>query len=229
MNAPPVSPIRQIDTHRLIPSRYSHEAESALSDIAETSQHLQDLFDLVGATDEKQLAENDQLPGISSHELVFGVKHHRITNGVFTHAHPQGSRFNGPDRGAWYAGFALETAQEEVIFHKTREYAEVNWFDDCISYDDYLADFSGEFHDIRNSAKFRGLLNPNSYVASQRLSEQLPSSESLGVIYPSVRHAGGTCLACFLAPVVGNVRRQHRYSFTWAGGPDPHVTRTSHN
>jgi RES domain len=229
MNVPPVVLIRQIDTHRLIPSRYSREAESALSEIAETSRHLQDLLDLVRATDEEQLAENDQLPGISSHELVFGVKHNGIINGVFTHAHPQGSRFNGPDRGAWYAGFALETAQAEVIFHKTREYAEINWFDDSISYDDYLADFSGEFHDIRHSAKFRNLLNPNSYVASQRLAEQLLSTASLGIIYPSVRHSGGTCIVGFRAPVVGNVRRHNRYSFTWAGAADPQVTLTSHN
>lgn len=34
-----------------------------------------------------------------------------------------GSRFNGPDRGAWYAAFETRTAQAEVAFHKAVELA----------------------------------------------------------------------------------------------------------
>jgi hypothetical protein len=45
---------------------------------------------------------------------VFGVPNYRIVNAAFVHAHPLGSRFNGPDRGAWYAGFEVETSQAEV-------------------------------------------------------------------------------------------------------------------
>ncbi len=37
-----------------------------------------------------------------------------ISNGAFSHPHPLGSRFNGPDRGAWYAAFDLSTSQAEV-------------------------------------------------------------------------------------------------------------------
>lgn len=43
-----------------------------------------------------------------------GVPYYRIVNAAFTHAHPLGSRFNDPDRGAWYAAFELETAQAEI-------------------------------------------------------------------------------------------------------------------
>jgi hypothetical protein len=47
---------------------------------------------------------------------------------------------------------------------------------------------------------------------------------SLGVVYPSVRHQGGTCLACFRPALVTNVRRGKAYRFTWTGKPAPAVT-----
>src|SRR5690606_10002221 len=111
---------------------------------------------------------------------------------------PLGSRFSGPDRGAWYAGFELETSQAEAAFHKAVQLAEIGRFDDSVTYDDYLADFSASFHDLRGTSRarrFRDVLAPDSYVASQALAEQLLEEGALGVVYPSVRRAGGTCLA----------------------------------
>lgn len=227
--APPVHLVRQYDTHRLIPSKYNPDFSSVLARIADSDEHLQDLFDLDQATNDRMWGENGLLPGIGSHELVFGVPNYRIVNAAFTHAHPLGSRFNGPERGAWYAGLALKTAQAEVAFHKSTEYAEIDRFEDSITYDDYLADFSGNFHDIRNSPNFEFALAPDSYVASQALAQRLLEAGSLGIVYPSVRHTGGTCLACFRPTVVGNVRKDRRYRFTWAGRPVPKITCTSTN
>ena len=98
---------------------------------------------------DRLLAEHALLPGIGIHELVFGLPYYRIVNAAFCHAHPLGSRFNAPDRGAWYAAFELDTAQAEVAYHKWRELLEVNWLEEEVTYDDYLADFSAEFHNIR--------------------------------------------------------------------------------
>jgi hypothetical protein len=226
---PPVSLVRQYDTHRLIPSKYNPDFGSVLMRIAESDQHLQDLFDLDHATNERLWAENGLLPGIGSHELVFGVPNYRVINAAFTHAHPLGSRFNGPDRGAWYAAFALETAEAEVAFHKSTEYAEISRFEDSVTYDDYLADFSASFHDIRNSSTFGPILAPDSYLASQTLSQCLLDAGSLGIIYPSVRDAGGTCLACFRPTLVMNVRKDKTYRFTWEGNPIPKITCMSAN
>jgi RES domain len=92
-----------------------------LARIADDDGHLRDIFDLDNATNDRLLAENNLLPGIGIHELVFGIPHYRIVNAAFCHAHPLGSRFNGPDRGAWYACFELETSQAEVAFHKSVE------------------------------------------------------------------------------------------------------------
>jgi hypothetical protein len=206
----------------LIPAQYSEQGDSVLARVAETDADFQSIFDLDSATNDRLLAENALLPGISIRELVFGIPYYRIVNAAFCHAHPLGSRFNGPDRGAWYAGFELETAQAEVAYHKWRELLEVNWLHEELTFDDYLADFSAEFHDLRGG-KFDKCLDPQSYIASQELAEQLLQTGSLGVVYPSVRHRNGTCLACFRPPLVANVRKGRGYIFRWDGRSEPTI------
>jgi hypothetical protein len=123
---PRTSLVRRNDTHRLIPAKYGEGGDGVLMRVADDDAHLKDIFDLDNATNDRLLAESNLLPGIGIHELVFGVPHHHIVNAAFSHPHPLGSRFNGPDRGAWYAAFELETSQAEVAFHKSVEFAEVN-------------------------------------------------------------------------------------------------------
>lgn len=216
---PPVTLVRRYDTHRLIPSK--HGDASVLARVADDEAHLAEIFDLDHATNDRLLAENDRSPGISVHELVFDVPCYRIVNAAFTHPHPLGARFNGPERGAWYSAFELKTAQAEVAFHKTVHLAEIGRFEDEITYDDYLSDFSAALHDLRGRGAFRDCLDPDSYVQSQALAERLQAAGSLGVVYPSVRRGGGTCLACFRPALVGNVRKAATYSFRWHGEPTP--------
>ncbi len=224
MILPRTSLVRRNDTHRLIPSKYGEGGASVLARIADDDAQLDDIFDLDNATNDRLIAENDLLPGIGIRELVFGIPQFRIVNAAFCHAHPLGSRFNGPDRGAWYAAFELETAQAEVAFHKSVELAEVNWFEEEISYDDYLADFSADFHDIRADAQFADCLASDSYVASQNLAQHLLEAGSLGVVYPSVRRHGGTCVACLRPALVMNVRKARTYWFRWKGKPAPEIS-----
>ena len=221
---PPLTDLRQLDTVRLIPSRHSIPDDSVLARIAPDDTILAVVFDLDNATNDRLAAEANLLPGIGIDELVFGVPQYRIINAAFCHAHPLGSRFNGPDRGAWYAGFNIDTALAEVIFHKTVALAEVNWFQDDINYDAYLADLASDFHDLREQPAQIGCLNPDSYVASQTLADRLLEAGSAGIIYPSVRHSGGTCIACFRPAIVAHVRKFKRLRLLWTGAPSPQVT-----
>ena len=216
MALPPVSLVRRHDTHRLIPSRHSRSGDSVLTRIADDDEHLRAIFELESATNDRLVAARQRLPGIGVEELVFGVPWSHVVNAAFCHAHPLGSRFNGPERGAWYAAFALETAQEEIAFHKSVELEEIGWTrEETVAYDDYLADFSAPLHDLRGAADFRACLDAMSYTTSQALAEELLEAGSLGVVYPSVRHATGTCIACFRPALVMNVRRGPTYNFTW--------------
>lgn len=220
---PPTVLLRCQDTHRLIPSRYRDGGDSVLVRVADDDAHLGAIFELDNVTNERLLAESGLAPGIGIDELVFGVPGHRIVNAAFCHPHPLGSRFNGPDRGAWYAALDIETAQAEVAFHRAVDYAEIGRFEDSVTYDDYLADFSASFHDLRGAEDFAACLDPDSYRASQHLAETLLAAGGLGLVYPSVRRHRGTCLACFRPALVGNVRRHRTWRFTWSGDPVPSI------
>ena len=205
---PRVSDVLRDDTHRLIPSRYSDRDESVLTRLTDDAEDLNALFELEGATNDRLLGEAGLLPGITVRELVFGLSYSHIVNAAFTHASPFGSRFNGPERGAWYAAFTRETSELEVAYHKSKELQEINWQEkETFTYVDFLADFRGTFHDIRNDTHFENCLDANSYSASQHLARELLEGGSAGVVYPSVRHKVGTCIVCFRPALVNNVRK----------------------
>ena len=223
MAAPKLSALRQFDTCRLIPSRFADVEDSVLAPLADSDEVLRDLFDLDNATNERLRGEYGGLPGIGVDELVFGVPNFRIINAAYTYPRPEGSRFNDGERGAWYCAFEPETALAEITFHKSVEYQEIDRFDDSVTYRTMLADFTSTFHDLRGARGVARVLAPDSYIASQELAAQLLEAGSMGLIFPSVRRAGGTNLACFRPALVGNVRKGQAYRLTWAGSPTPVV------
>jgi RES domain-containing protein len=225
---PQLSNLRQFDTCRLIPSRFADVEDSVLAPLADSREVLSDLFDLDNATNERLRGEYGGLPGIGVDELVFGVPNFRIINAAYTYPRPEGSRFNDGERGAWYCAFEVETSLAEISFHKTVEYTEIGRFDDSVTYQAMLADFTSTFHDIRGIDAFASCLDPASYIDSQKLATDLLDTGSMGVIYPSVRHAGGTCLACFRPALVGNVRKGPAYRLTWSGSPTPVIESIEH-
>jgi hypothetical protein len=82
-----------------------------------------------------------------------------------------------------------------------------------------------ELHDIRNAAEFADSLALESYLASQELGQRLLDAGSLGLIYPSVRHRTGVCIACFRPTLVMNVRKGPTYRFAWNGRAQPEISR----
>ena len=193
--------------------------------IADDDAHLQAIFELDAATNDRLLAERSQRrPASASRSSSSAVPHAAVVNASFCHPHPLGSRFNGPDRGAWYAAFELATSQAEVGFHKSVQLAEIGMSDDTVTFDDYLADFSASFttcaaptaSSLPVADELRGVAGARGRPAGDG---------ALGVVYPSVRHEGGTCLACFRPALVGRVRRAKRWRFTWRNGNGPVITR----
>lgn len=244
----PLTELRVKDTHRLIASRFSSTG-TVLSRLAASPATLSSLLELDDATNDRFLGEEGLLPGIGIHELVYGIRYAHIVNAAFTHASPTGGRFNSPTRGAWYASLDRRTSLAEIAFHKLRNLEEIDWPHEEISTsDDYLADITSPFHDLRNPATnpgppsspeaspsesagssepspeqptpteaptpFARYLQPDPiprcYARPQRLAHRLLSRKSNGVVYPSVREIGGTCVAVFRPALVYNVRRGAR-------------------
>lgn len=225
MKLPSTTSLRQDDTHRLIPTKYVGETESVLNRLTTNDEGLDRLLELEGATNGRLLGEAGLLPGISVHELVFGISYAHIVDAAFTHPHPLGSRFNLPDRGAWYAAFALETSQAEAAFHKIQELQEIDWQDEeVVTYADYLADFRADFQELRGDREFANCLDPGSYQNSQPLARELLKAGSPGIAYPSVRHKHGIRLVCFRPALVINVRRGPTVALTFRNAMLVHTT-----
>ena len=183
--------------------------------------HLAAIFELDGATNDRLVAERGLLPGIGPDELVFAVPLASVINGAFCHAIRSVRASPVRIAAPWYAGCEIETAHAEVAFHKSVELAAIG-----PPRRRHLRRLPGRLrrhHDLREAAGWTSCLSPTSYVASQTLAARLLEAGALGVVYPSVRHTGGTCLACFRPALVGRVRRGGTWRFTWEGGEEPRI------
>ena len=64
------------------------------------------------------------------------------------------------------------------------------------------------------------------YPAGQALALRLRKElDSNGIIYPSLRRAGGTCLVAFRPDLVLNLRQGGLWRLEWQGSPSPTMTR----
>jgi hypothetical protein len=209
-------------THRLIPAKFGNE--SVLESLPLPSNVLADLSELDAATNERKIAENGGNTAIGPGELLLGVPEAHIVNAAFTHPGPFGGRFHSPQRGAWYAGFEIETSIAEVAFHKQLFLAEGRIQGrHAFDYIDFLADFSGSFHMLdageRESCLLPGPV-PQCYSAPQALANRLLFAGSNGIVYPSVRRTSGTCMACFRPALIFYPRRGQTYRLEVEAGND---------
>jgi RES domain-containing protein len=222
VNTPPLQPFRKRGVHRLIPSKFS-EGGTVLADVADDESMLADMMLLDGATNDRIQGEHHGLSGITPFELVYGIPNAHIVRAAYLHPNPFGSRFNDATRGAWYAAIKLETSLAEVIWHRAEHLAEIivpglpdeRPDHELSEYDDWQADFNTAFHSLEPMEAYEECLQPGPvpqcYAIPQALARRLLNDRSNGIIYPSVRHTGGTCIACFRPALVYNPRRAGRY------------------
>ncbi len=211
-----LEPIDYARTHRLVPTKYG--GKSVLQALPLSERVLSDLSELDAATNEGKTAEGGSNPEIGPGELLYGVPEAHIINAAFSHPGPYGGRFNSPGRGAWYAGVEIETSIAVVSFHRRRflQDARIRGYY-TFDYVDFLADFSGNFHHIdvsERDACLQPASIPQCYGTSQVLARALLYEGSNGIVYPSVRHPSGTCIACFRPALVFHPRRDQEYRIT---------------
>jgi RES domain len=178
-------------TCRLIPSRFP---PIGLFDTVATAADLEPVMELAGWTNDRLVA--DWIARLPQSEWVYGRPNASIVMAAFLHVSPAGGRFNGPDLGAWYASAALTTAAVEVAHHMRRE-AVARGIDGMQrQFRHYSARLIGDYLDIRGRrAEFSDVYASDSYAASRTLGEQVRADGSAGILYDSVRHAGGVNIA----------------------------------
>lgn len=211
--------VRLVTTARLRPS--------VLLDLVDEGD-LAALAEIEGATSNRLVAQNRGTADVQAYELVYGVPHAAFINASFAYAKPrEPNRFSGADRGAWYAALEVETALAEVQHHLTEALAATGVFDATVEYAELHASFAGEFVDLRPHADHE-CLNPNKavgYPVGNSLADAARARGLNGILYPSVRHPGGTCLVALFPHAVQSVAQGNIYRMTWKGHPVPSVEK----
>jgi hypothetical protein len=224
--APPARPLRWRDGHRLIPSRFP---TVGILDRITSADDLEAVAALEGWTNDRLSLDAGRLHLIPRDEWVTGRPMATVVMAAFCHPRPGGGRFNSASRGAWYAARTLDTAIAETVFHRTRELREVGVLEARVEMREYLADFDARFHDVRRGPGAAALHDPDDYTASQALAARLLEDGSPGVVYRSVRHRGGECLACFRPRLVTRVRVGVHLEYRWEGTAEPRVRQVQPN
>ncbi len=178
---------------RLIPSRFP---PIGLFDTVATAADLEAVMELVGWTNDRLLAE--RIARLPREQWVYGRANASIVMAAFLHVAPGGTRFNGPDLGAWYASATLRTAAVEVAHHLRREAVATGQAQMRREYRCYVAGLEGSYRDLRGqTASHPDLYASGSYAASQAFGEALRLSGGDGILYDSVRHAGGVNVVAY--------------------------------
>jgi hypothetical protein len=221
LTPPPEALVRWHAAPRLIPSRYPTKG---LFDRVATPDDLTALFELEGWTNDRISSELGLITAIPKAEWVTGRPMASVIMAAYCHPPPGGSRFATDDRGAWYAARTIDTALAESVFRRTEELREIGAFETRVEMRVYLADFRARFHDLRAHRRaWADCYDPDDYSAGQALGRRLLDAGSNGIVYRSVRHHGGECIACFRPALVRNVRPGGHYEFRWEGSPEPRV------
>ncbi|WP_245430894.1 RES family NAD+ phosphorylase [Rhodoplanes roseus] len=138
---------------------------------------------------------------------------------AFTHLNPKGSRFSDGTFGVYYAAASLDTAIAETVHHFGRFAADAG---DPLRREDMRVLVGTISHRLDDVAALpepeRGpLLDPESYAASQPFGRARRAAGSDGIVYPSVRHPGGDCVAAFWPDVVGIPVQERHLQYEWDG------------
>jgi RES domain-containing protein len=216
---------------RLIPE--THHKPPVLRGLVDSDEEMAVLAELEGETSARLIAEREGSPALDRRELAFARRAQDLKlygeshiNAAFTYTRPTGNRFNSGDRGAWYCAWDMLTSAQEVGFHRTRELGFINRYEDEARYVELLADFIGDFPDLHGpgmDGKLHPALDPDpaqGYPVGQALASDLRRQGHRGLIYPSVRHAGGRCFVGFDPGIIQNVRPGASWKLVWKSAPE---------
>ena len=228
----PVREVVEPATVRLVTAGYLDMPAMAL--LADDPSEFAILEEIEGLTSARAPSSPTVPSGIQPGELLTEADGYGWTyaNAAFCHTRPTGNRFNGPERGAWYASYgnnATDTAKAAVAWHLTRELRATGIYENITTYRELLAGFMSRFHDLGESterrAVFSGGSRPRPVPRARRLARDILASGGNGVLYPSARYEGGKCLAALRPNLVQNIREGETWVFRWAGSAEVEISR----
>jgi len=204
------------DSYRLVPSHYPpislfenlldpKDLEAAYALESLTNDRLRDLVGNIAL-----VAQEDRITGPGATPIM----------AAFTHAGVE-SRFTNGKFGVYYAGLNIETAIAESRFSRSRFLRSTDEEAQVLMMRCYRCKVDSSLVDLRGDEKSH---NPNSFSHAQAIAMKLKEDNEMGIIYNSVRHNGGECIAALrpgaLTPPA--IQAGH-YQFHWDGSSITHV------
>lgn len=132
---------------------------------------------------------------------------------AFTHI-GMPSRFTAGAYGVYYGSTDVATAVAETVYHREQFLGATQEPDTELTMRQYINKVALTLDDVR---EYDELHDPSSYVVSQAFAKALRDNGSHGLVYRSVRHAGGECAAAFRPTALTPVKQGQHFRYVWSG------------
>ena len=229
----PSAPLDWSPAFRVTPTRFP---AVNLFDRVASPEDFDALYALDALTNDRLRTEIGDLDLVPREERRFGPGYGPIM-AAFTHLNPQGSRFSDGTYGVFYCARTRATAIAETRYHAGRFLAATREPPLRQQMRLYTVIAQGAVVDLhgllaapasaREPARepARGpahlpapaLLAPDDYTAGQALGRALRAAGAPGIVYPSVRDAGGECLAALRTTLLHACHHAAYLEYNWNG------------
>lgn len=134
----------------------------------------------------------------------------------FVHCSPlRPGRFSDGSYGIYYAGNSEDVALAETIYHHARFMASTR--EDAGWTSQFRLLVGSVDADLTDVNDVPGVLHASDYGLSQKAGAEIRASGSDGLVWNSVRCAGGECLGAFWPDVVSIPVQSSHFSYHWNG------------
>ena len=113
---------------------------------------------------------------------------------------------------------APDTAIAETQYHAALFMAATDESPMCLQMRLYSVQAKGKVADLRQASQAEPrIVDPDDYAYAQGIGRTLRAEGVQGILYPSVRHPGGECLAAFRTTLLKNCLHAAYLEYNWNG------------
>ncbi|MBW8369985.1 MAG: RES family NAD+ phosphorylase [Thiobacillus sp.] len=200
--------------YRVIPSRFP---SVGLFERVARPEDFDALYALEAMTNDRIREEVGEISLVPPDERLFGPGSTCIM-AAFTHLNPQGSRFSDGTYGVFYCARHRDTAIAETQYHSALFMEATHEPPMRLQMRLYTVKAKGEVADLREASHADPrIVDPGDYGHAQGIGRKLRSEGVQGLLYPSVRHPAGECLAAFRTGLLRNCLHAAYLEYNWNG------------
>ncbi len=199
--------------YRIVPSIFP---PVSLFETLVSPDELEVLYAIESMTNDRLQAEAGNLHLVPKDEWVTGAGA-SVVMAAFTHV-GRASRFSAGAYGVYYAGLDVDTAISETVFHSERRLRDTDEAPIELDMRCYVGVIETPLDDIRGR-RFRHLQDPDlaTWPVCQAFGSARREAGAPGLLYRSVRHAGGECIAGFRPRAVSRPVQGQQFRYCWNG------------